>query len=343
MQPNTFRPGLSYSMNSKTISLALALLLTACSPTNKTADAPNAQYELLTVELTDHSVNEEYAAQIRGVQDIRLIPRVEGYLQEIHVTEGCRVRKGQLLFVIDQTSYKAALRKAETSVAQAMALAEKVQLEYAGKEKLRERGVVSEYDLAQSRRDLHVANANQAAARAEEDAARCELSFTRICSPSDGIIGRLPYRCGDFVGPSAADGLTIVSDDSRCYACFSMTERQIMEYLSAYSTLQEAISHFPEVRLLLPDGTVCKEAGRVESISGIVDDQTGAVSVRAAFPQHSGGLLSGSTARILLPRCHKQAIVIPQEATFEVLDKVYVCKVVGGKAVHQIITVRRGP
>lgn len=317
------------------------MLLSACTGgTSGEGDEPQ-EYELLTLKTQSHEVETEYAAQVRGAQDIRIVPRVEGYLQEIRVKEGQKVKQGQLLFVIDQVAYRAAVKTAQAAVLQAEALLAKAQQDYEGKQMLRERQVISDFDLRQTKRDLDIARANLEAARAELDVARNNLSFTELRSPSDGVIGRLPYRKGDYVGPQTIEGLTVVSDNRQMYVYFSMTETRVMEFLSEYASMQEAIDHMPAVTLALPNGKNYETQGKVESVSGIVDQQTGAVSVRAVFPNQSGLLLSGGTARVVMPSTYTDVIVIPQEATYEIQDKVFVYKVKEGVAESAMIEVER--
>lgn len=323
------------------ILLAFVVLFSACSGGGTKQEEEAQDYELITVKTRNQQVDVEYAAQIRGMQDIRIIPRVEGYLQRVLVKEGEIVKKGQLLFVIDQIQYLAAVKSAKAAVLQATALAAKSAQDYEGKKMLREKNVISEFDFKQSKSDLDVANAKVSAARAELESAQNNLSFTELKSPSDGVVGRLPYRKGDFVGPSTTEGLTVVSDNKQMCVYFSMTESNVMQYLGKYPSMRDAIAHTPALTLLLPDGKTYEEKGRIESISGIVDNQTGAVSVRAVFPNESGRLLSGGTARIVMPQIHQGVVVIPQESTFEIQDKVYVYKVIGGKASSAIIEVER--
>ena len=288
------------------------------------------EYELLTVNTENHELQTDYAAQIKGKQDIRIIPRVEGYLQEIKVLEGQHVKQGQLLFVIDQVAYRATVKTAEANLEQAKALVDKAELEYEGKQQLYEKHVISEFDLNQTHNDLLVAKANLEAAQATLTAARNDLSFTELRSPSDGVIGRIPYRKGDFVSSSSQEGLTIVSENHEMYVYFSLSENQVMEYLATYGSMQQTVEQMPQPQLMLPIGKIYEHMGKVESISGIVDEQTGAVSVRAVFPNPDGLLLSGGTARVVMPQLLTDVIVIPQEATYEILDKVYVYKVEDG-------------
>lgn len=321
--------------------LAAAMLIISCGKSQKPEEEEATKYDLMTVTTQDYQLQTEYAAQVKGAQDIRVIPRVEGYLQDIRVKEGDHVRKGQLLFVIDRTAYEAAVQQAEAVVMQNRALVEKARQDCEGKRRLQEQRVISTFELQQAERDLDVAETNLAAAHASLKAARNNLSFTELRSPSDGVIGRIPYRRGDLVGPGIQDGLTIVSDNRQMYVYFSLTESRVMDYLAEYASMQEAIGHMPALSLVLPNGQTYVQQGHVESVSGIVDEQTGAVSVRAVFPNPQGRQLSGGTARVVMPQTHKGAIVIPQEATFEVLDKVYVYKVAGGKATSTLITVER--
>ena len=221
---------------------------------------------------------------------------------------------------------------------QAQAQLGKAQMDMKSSEKLHESNVVSDFDVQQTRHDLNVARANLTAARAALDAARNNLSFTELRSPSDGVIGRIPYRKGDYVGPTTQEGLTVVSGNCEMYVYFSLSESRIMEYLTAYGSMQRAIDRMPQPVLLLNGGKTYAHKGRVESISGVVDDQTGAVSVRAVFPNPDGLLLSGSTARIVMSQQQTGAIVIPQEATYEILNKTYVYRVVNGTATSTMIT-----
>lgn len=314
------------------------VMLSCASRQQKEGDEPK-HYDLLTITASDHELTTEYAASLKGQQDIRIIPRIEGYLQGIYVKEGEQVKEGQLLFRVDAATYRAAVEAANANVQQMRAALEKAQLEYEGKQKLRAKNVISDYELASSKSDLAVAKANLAAAQAALTSARNDLSYTELRSPSDGVVGRIRYRKGDFVTPTMQDGLTIVADNRHIRAYFSMSETVLMNYLSEYKTMEAAVNQMPEVKLLLPNGQFYSQTGRVESISGIVDEATGAVSVCALFDNSNGILLSGGTGKIVMPSVRKNAIIIPQKATYEIQDKVYVYKVVDGKTVSTIVQV----
>ena len=235
-------------------------------------------HELLTVTAQDYTLNEEYPASIHGAQDIKIIPRVEGHLMGVYVKEGERVREGQLLFRLDDAPSRAAVAAADANVQMMTAALDKAQLEYNGKKNLRQKSVVSDFELSLAESDLNVAKANLAAAKASLTSARNDLRYTEIRSPSNGVVGRIFYRKGDLVGPSIQDGLTVVADNRQMRVYFSMTEKTVMQYLSEHQSMEATIQQMPELRLQLPDGTLYEHTGRVESISGVVDERTGAVS-----------------------------------------------------------------
>ena len=319
--------------------LVAMMLLNSCKNGDVENEESAKKYELFTVATQDYTLNAVYPASIQGEQDIKIIPRVEGYLQGVYVKEGDRVKSGQLLFRIDDVAYRSAVESANANVQMMTATLSRAQLEYNGKKSLHDKGIVSDFELSQAESDLGVAKANLAAAKAALVSARNDLGYTEIRSPSDGVVGRIPYRKGDLVGPSIVEGITLVSDNRQMRVYYSMTESQVMHYLSNYKSLAEAVKQMPELWLQLPNGTTYELPGHVESISGVVDDRTGAVSVCVRFDNPNGLLLSGGTGKIVMSEVREKAIVIPQEATYEIQDKVYVYKVVEGKAVSAIIEV----
>lgn len=319
--------------------LFVVLLFSACGFQQQNEGEEPKNYELLTITANNYELTTEYAASLKGQQDIRIIPRIEGYLGGIYVREGERVREGQLLFRVDAATYRAAAASANANVEQMTAVLERTQLEYDGKRQLHTKSIISDYELSIAHSDLAVAKANLAAAKAALASAQNELGYTELRSPSNGVVGRIRYRKGDFVSPNLQEGITIVADNSVIRAYFSMSERDLMEYLYQYKTMDAAIRNMPEVRLMLSDDRLYERSGKVESISGIVDETTGAVSVCALFDNRDGILLSGGTGRIVMPSVRENVIVIPQEATYEIQDKVYVYKVVDGKTVSTIIEV----
>lgn len=325
----------------KILVFILLFFMVSCSSNsgNETTEDVPQQYELLTIQPVDIELYSEYAASIKGRQDIRIIPRIEGYLKAIYVKEGEKVTEGQLLFSLDDAAYRAAVQSAEANVQQVAAALDKAKLEFEGKKQLFDKQIVSNYELTTAQSDLAVANANLSAAKAALVSARNELGYTELRSPSDGVIGRIRYRKGDFVNQSMQDGLTTVADNRNMRVYFSMNEKTVTEYLCRYKTMDSAVANMPELKLRLSTGNVYSKTGRVETISGIVEENTGAVSVCAIFDNADGILLSGATCKIIVPTMKKHIIAIPQESTYEIQDKLFVYKVNDGKAVSTLIEV----
>lgn len=316
-----------------------ALALMGCQQQNA-KEKTECHFQTMKVTKQNITLYETYPASIEGRRSIKIIPRVEGYLREIRVKEGQRVKRGQVLFVIDQASYQAEVKAAEANVAVAKAGVETAQLNFDSRKTLYQKNVVSNYDLRTATANLAMAKAQSQQAQAQLQSARTTLSYTVLRSPSDGVVGSLPFRVGDFVGPSTQGGLTTVADVHEMYVYFSLTERDAMSRIARYGSLDKAVAAFPSVVLLTANGDTCAVKGRVESISGVVDSSTGSVSARAVFPNTDNHLLSGSTGSIVVPNELKQVIVIPQSATFEIQDRTYAWRIVDGKAESKMITVQ---
>ena len=296
-------------------------------------------YKTMTVEAADRTLTTGYAATISGCQTVEIRPQVSGMITDILINEGDFVSKGQVLFVIDQTPYKAAYEIAQANVKSAEAGLSTAQLILDSNKELFEQGVVSEFDLMTSRNDLVDAEARLALARAEEINATNNLSYTEVRSPLDGVASMIPYRVGALVSSSITTPLVTVSDDSEVYAYFSMAENTMLDLIQAYGSLKEAIREMPEVELLMSNGKKYPKKGRIDAVSGTISATTGAVSLRATFPNKSRLLRDGGSGKVVIPTILNNSIVIPQSATYELQEKIFVYKVIDGKAVSAAITV----
>lgn len=319
--------------------LALACLFMCSGCKQQPVKTEEASYKTMSVKKESRELETNYSATIRGRQDIEIYPQVSGTLQQLCVTEGQRVRKGQTLFIIDQIPYKAALATATANVKAAEATLATAKLTLASKENLLEQKVIADFDLQKAKNDMLSAEAVLAQMKALRINAENNLSYTLVKSPSDGIVGMLPYRQGALVSSTIPQPLTTVSDNSQMYVYFSMNETQLLNLTRRYGSQEEVIKSMPGVKLFLSDGSEYEEKGKVESISGIIDQNTGSVSLRAAFPNSKHLLHSGSTGNVAVPMLFENCIVIPQEATFQIQDKTLVYKVVDGKAKSINITV----
>ena len=285
------------------------------------------------------TLSQSYTAVINGRQSVEIRPQVSGTITQVCIAEGAKVKKGQTLVIIDQVPYKAALETAVANVKSAEASVGTARLTANSKEQLFKEKVVSDFDLQTARNSLLQAEATLAQAKAEEVNARNNLSYTEVKSPVDGMSGMLPYRVGALVDASITTPLTTVSDDEEMYVYFSMTESQILSLIRQYKTLDEALKQMPEVELKLSDGLTYAHKGRIDAISGTIDTSTGAVSLRATFPNPEHMLRNGGSGTVIFPYVKENVLIIPQEATYEIQDKIFVYKIVDGKATSSQVTV----
>ncbi|MDR1556853.1 MAG: efflux RND transporter periplasmic adaptor subunit [Tannerellaceae bacterium] len=311
---------------------ALCLLfLGACK--EKTQPTAGGTYKTIEVLLSDATVSSRYSASIRGKQTVEIRPQISGLITDIRIDEGATVKKGQPLFVIDQVPYQVALETAVANVASAQARIASAQLAAESKQELFRENVISEYELQTARNSLLEAQAALAQAKASEVNARNSLSYTVVKSPVDGVAGMTFYRVGALVNSSISEPLVTVSNEEEMYAYFSMTENQLLSMIKEGGTISGVVASLPPVMLSLSNGMAYSTEGRIDAVSGTVDTRTGTISMRASFANPQKLLRNGSTATIVIPFVRKNCVVIPKSATFEIQNKVYVYKVVDGKAV----------
>lgn len=304
--------------------------LAGCGPKAVQTQIPN--YKLMTISLGDREMTSSYSSSIEGKQDIAIYPQISGFITEVCVEEGQKVKKGQTLFIIDQVPYKAALKTAEANVKVAESSLATAELTYSSKQELYKRNVVSEYDLRTAENAYLSAKAQLAQMEAQKVNAENNLSYTVVKSPSDGVVGTLPYKIGALVSASLPQPLTTVSDNSEMYVYFSMTENQMLQMVRQYGTKEAAIAKMPAVQLRLNDRSIYGHDGKIATISGVLDRSTGSVSVKAVFPNPEGLLISGGSGNVIIPTVRENCIIIPKVATYELQDKFFAYKVVDGIA-----------
>ncbi len=305
--------------------MAVTLAFTSCGGKQQQMQAPAPEIATLTLSPTDATGESVYPASIKGKTDIDIRPQVTGFITKVHVDEGQRVKKGQTLFTLDQVQYQAAVDNAIAAVNSAKTRVKTAQMTADTKRRLLEKNIISDYEYQLADNDLQTANAALAQANAALTTARKNLAYTVVTAPSDGVVGTIPNREGSLASPSSAQALTTISDNSDVYAYFSLTEKDLLA-MTANGTrsIAQAIDSIPAVRLRLADGSEYPFEGKVATVSGVIDKATGAASVRALFKNPSGMLRSGSTGSVVIPLEEKNAILIPQKATFELQDRRFV-------------------
>ena len=311
-------------MKSRLVLLACCLALLSSCGNGNNGEAKAPEYAVIAAQATTAHLTNSYPATIKGKQDVEIRPMVSGFITKLHVDEGSIVRKGQVLFTIDQVQYRAAVETAKASVATAQAALQTQELTTQNNRELNKRGIVSDYQLSTSENQLAQAKAALAQAKAALVNAERNLEYTDVTSPSDGIVGEVPYRVGSLVSASMATPMTTIADNSDMFAYFSMTERQLLQMIREGGSYQEILAKMPKIQLQLIDGSLYPDSGRVETISGVIDPTTGSVSMRALFPNSHNVLRSNSTGNVIFPNVLTDVILVPQSATTEIQDKKFV-------------------
>ena len=295
---------------------AATLLLASCGGGGGRPTFGDNEYPVQAVGTSSMQMQTTYPATIKGVQDVQICPKVQGFITQINVKEGQTVGAGQVLFVLDNATYQAQVRQAQASVNTAQAQCNTSKLSYENSQKLFESGVIGDFELQSSANSYEQAKASLSAAQATLANAKEMLSFCYVKSPASGVVGTLPYKIGTLVNTSTV--MTTVSNNSSMEVYFSLTEKDAM------SMTQASLGEMPSVQLRLADGTIYNHEGKVTKMSGVIDAATGSVQIIALFPNTEKLLKSGGSGSIVIPKSNSSAIVIPQSCVSEVQDKKFV-------------------
>ena len=304
---------------------ALAAMLVACGGGGGRPTFGDNEYPVVTVGTSSADMQTTYPATIKGVQDVEIRPKVQGFLTQINVKEGQTVSAGQTLFVIDNETYQAQVRQAQAAVNTAQQGVNTAQLTYDNSQQLHQNRVIGDYELQTAKNSYESAKAQLAQAQASLANAREMLSFCFVKSPAAGVVGTLPYKKGALV--SGSNVLTNVANISQMDVYFSVTEKEAM------ALSQKGLSSLPAVKLQLADGSVYGLEGKVTRMSGVIDQVTGSVQLIATFPNPEKQLKSGGAGNIIIPRQASDAIIIPQSCVSEVQNKKFVYLLTDGNKV----------
>ncbi len=301
---------------------------------NQQGGAPVAQaYPVLKVTTHNTTLQSQYPATLQGVQNIEIRPKIDGYIEHIYIDEGATVKKGQLLFKINAPQYEQDVKNALAAINSAAADVNTAKLQVEKTKPLVAKEIISEYELRSAEDALKVKEAALMQARTTLANARTNQSYTTVTSPVDGVAGMIPYKLGSLVSSTTTSPLTMISNISKVYAYFSMNEKQLLGFSRQYkgNTLEAKLKQLPEVSLILSDGTDYPEKGRIESIGGQINAETGAASFRATFPNPVRLIRSGGSATVTIPVPVKNALLVPQRSTYELQGKRFVYLVNGDK------------
>ena len=308
--------------------IGLVTILYSCTSSSGNAgmQPPPPTLPVLTVSNHEVTVYREFPATVEGKVNVEIRPQVDGYLDKIYSDEGTYVRKGQSLFHIEDRTYTEQLNNAKASVATAKANLANAQINLSKIRPLVQNNVVSDVQLQTAQAAYDAAAAGVAQAQAMVQSAEINVGYTLIKAPVDGYIGRIPLKIGSLVGRTTPDPLTVISEIKEVFAYFSFSENDFLEFKNQFegNTVEEKIKRIPPVELVLPDGSVYPQKGKVQLVAGQFDNTIGAISFRAVFPNADRLLRSGNTGKVRIPQQLSNATVVPQEATFEIQDKVFV-------------------
>ena len=317
-------------MKYRIIYTALLGILTLSSCKEKKQEKAAPVYEKMTVELSNVTLETDYAATMTGREIVEIRPQVSGLITRILIQEGDKVRRGQALFQIDPVPYQAAVDEAVANVEAAEAKLKTAQLNAESRQSLYDQQVIGIYEKMTADNTLAETKAALAQARAKEKTARNSLGYTTVKSPVDGVAGMIPYHVGALVSSNISDPLVTVSDDKEMLVYFSLSERECTDMIQQYGSIDGFLNQMPQVKLRLSNGSEYAETGRVDAVSGIAEQ--GTISLRARFSNPNHLLRNGSSATIVLQTPREGVIVIPQTATYELQNRVFAYRVVDGKA-----------
>lgn len=309
------------------------LSLSSCGGNDKQAAGPGGaqagvakDYPVVTIAPRSTTLYSEFPATIEGQQNVEIRPKIEGYIENIFVDEGATVRKGQRLFQISAPQYEQEVRTAQANIKIAQANVNAARMEAEKVRPLVEKNIISKFELQSAQFTLQAQEAALAQANATLANARTNLGYTFISSPVNGIIGTLPYKMGSLVGGNTALPLTTVSNVGNIYAYFSINEKQVLEFSkdTKGTTPEARLATMPPVSLILANGVEFSQKGRIETAGGLINTETGSLSVRATFPNPGNIIRSGSSGSVRIPSTVEDAILVPQKSTYEIQGKTFV-------------------
>ena len=301
---------------------AAAVLMASCGGGGGRPTFGDNEYPVVTVGTSSTQMQTTYPATIKGVQDVQICPKVQGFITQINVKEGQTVGTGQVLFVLDNATYQAQVRQSQASVNTAQAACNTAKLSYENAQKLFENKVIGDFELQSAANSYESAKAALAQAQAGLASAKEMLSFCYVKSPAAGVVGTQPFKVGALV--NTASVLTTVSNNSSMEVYFSLTEKDALMMAQAEGGQKAAMGAMPNVQLQLADGSIYGHEGKVTKMSGVIDPATGSIQVIALFPNPEKLLKSGGSGSIIIPKSNSSAIIIPQRCVSEVQNKKFV-------------------
>jgi membrane fusion protein (multidrug efflux system) len=304
----------------------VALLVASCKKTSASSEMP--AFQVMKPIVKDVNYHNEYVAEILSVQYVEVRSRVKGYIEQVHVDEGQFVHEGQLLFTISSRTLRYELQKAEASVKNAIADLKVAEVELANVRSLAEKNIVSKAELKMNEAKVEALKASVEEAEANKEQAALRLTFSQIKAPYKGIINRIAKKMGSLI--DEGEMLTTISDNREVFAYFNLSESDYLTYITTKD--QEAVKH---VNLILANQTPYDHEGKIEIIESEFDRSTGNIAFRARFPNPEKILKHGANGKVVVKEQLANVLLIPQQSTFEIQDKLFVFVVKQDSTVEQ--------
>lgn len=291
----------------------LSIILISCS--DKTVKNEEQTYLVVNPIVQDTTYERDYAATINSFQNVEIRSKVKGFVEDIYLDEGQKVKKGQILFKLNSKEYEQHVHKAEAAIQSTLAELRASEIEVENTKKLFDKNIVSksELDLITTKVNINKAKVNEA--RVAREQAILHVEFTKIKAPFDGIINRIPNKKGSLIDEGAL--LTSISNNESVYAYFSVSEIDYLDYVQSKSKNNT-------VTLSLANNSIYPYKGTIETTETEFNKETGNIAFRAKFPNPERLLKEGGTGKVLVKKLYKNAIIIPQKSTFEVQGNIYV-------------------
>lgn len=353
-----------------TLALCLVFLFSCKNGKDNKADANGSKpFPVVVVSQRNIMGYSDFPATIRGKNNSDVRAKIQGYITKVFVDEGQRVSRGQTLFTLETamltqqakaakagvSASQSQVAAADASVQAAQAAVEIAQVEVNKLVPLVQKGIISDVQLetakanynaavarlSQSKAAKTQAVAGTGQARANLQSVQANINYSVIKAPVSGIVGALPLREGNLVGPTDPNPLTTVSDTRELFAYFSMNESEYLTFLEKTpgKNITEKLKNIPKVELMLANGSMYSEKGEIEAVTGEIDPQTGTIQFRASFANKDGLLSNGNTGTIRIPKFYENVLVVPESATVDIQGIMHVFKVDSGKAISTVIKI----
>ncbi|MCU0467476.1 MAG: efflux RND transporter periplasmic adaptor subunit [Arcicella sp.] len=299
--------------------LCTAICFWSCSDKNKEEKQIVETFPVTSPIKIDTTLHTDYVAEINAIQNVEIRARVKGYLDKIYIDEGKYVKQGQILFTINNPELREHVVKAGAILKSTITELKSAEIELTNTKRLVEKNVVSGTELEAAKNKVEMMKAKVEEAQADESFSKIQLTYTQIKAPFNGIVNRIPNKIGSLIEDGTL--LTTISNNGEVFAYFDVSEK---EYLSYTSNFKEKTQHSNEVTLILANGAEHPFKGRVETTEGEIDPSTGNIAFRARFNNPEKILKHGASGKVRLLKQYRNALIIPQKATFEVQDRMYV-------------------